>query len=462
MRGQNAFLIAASYVFYGWWDWRFLGLIALSSATDFLVGLALERARRERPRRLLLAASLGVNLGLLGTFKYFGFFADSLAAAFESLGISLRPLTLQLVLPVGISFYTFQTLSYTIDLYRRRIRVERDPLAFFAFVSFFPQLVAGPIERAARMLPQFDRARTLSYEEAADALRRIAWGVFKKLVVADTCASLVDAVYAHPTGLDGSTELLAAVLFAFQIYCDFSAYSDIATGTAKLFGFDLMNNFATPYFSRGIAEFWRRWHISLSTWFRDYVFIPLGGSRAAVPRWALNILITFAASGLWHGANWTFVAWGLLHALYYLPRLVWPRRAPDESAVVAAGRLLPSPRELLQIASTFSLTTLAWVFFRSASVPDAVARLGRILSPSLLSNPFVQVRALGLAEPAAIACGAILLLLVIEWVQRERPHPLAVEAFPAPLRWSGYVALLAVIALFRRTGESLDFIYFQF
>jgi len=374
-----------------------------------------------------------VNLGLLGTFKYFGFFADSLAAAFESLGISLRPLTLQLVLPVGISFYTFQTLSYTIDLYRRRIRVERDPLAFFAFVSFFPQLVAGPIERAARMLPQFDRARTLSYEEAADALRRIAWGVFKKLVVADTCASLVDAVYAHPTGLDGSTELLAAVLFAFQIYCDFSAYSDIATGTAKLFGFDLMNNFATPYFSRGIAEFWRRWHISLSTWFRDYVFIPLGGSRAAVPRWALNILITFAASGLWHGANWTFVAWGLLHALYYLPRLVWPR-----------------------------LTTLAWVFFRSASVPDAVARLGRILSPSLLSNPFVQVRALGLAEPAAIACGAILLLLVIEWVQRERPHPLAVEAFPAPLRWSGYVALLAVIALFRRTGESLDFIYFQF
>ena len=462
MRGQNALLIAASYVFYGWWDWRFLGLIALSSATDFLVGLALERARRERPRRLLLAASLGVNLGLLGTFKYFGFFADSLVAAFESLGVSLRPLTLQLVLPVGISFYTFQTLSYTIDLYRRRIRVERDPLAFFAFVSFFPQLVAGPIERAARMLPQFDRTRTLNYDEAADALRRIAWGVFKKVVVADTCARLVDAVYSHPARLDGSTELLAAVLFAFQIYCDFSAYSDIAMGTAKLFGFDLMNNFATPYFSRSIAEFWRRWHISLSTWFRDYVFIPLGGSRAAAPRWALNILITFTASGLWHGANWTFVVWGLLHALYYLPRLVWPRRAPVESGVVAAGSLLPSPREFLQIASTFSLTTLAWVFFRSASVPEAVARLGRILSPSLLSNPFVQVRALGLAEPAAIACGAILLLVVIEWIQRERPHPLAVEPFPALLRWSGYTALLGVIALFRRTGDSLDFIYFQF
>lgn len=455
-------LLAASYFFYASWRVDYLALIIASTVVDYGAALAMGREPDRRGRRKWLLLSLAVNLGLLFTFKYANFAAGSLRVAAEQLGVTIDLPMLEVLLPVGISFYTFQTLSYSIDVYRGARGPQRHLGKFAVYVAFFPQLVAGPIERSMRLLPQFDEHHVFDWKRIKGGGQLILWGLFKKLVVADQAAIYVDAVHADPSGQSGLTLLLAAYLFAFQLYCDFSGYSDIAIGSARILGFRLMENFRRPYVAQSVRDFWRRWHISLSTWFRDYVFIPLGGSRAAVPRWALNILITFAASGLWHGANWTFIVWGLLHALYYLPRLVWPRRAPDESGVVAAGRLLPSPRELLQIASTFSLTTLAWVFFRSASVPEAIARLGRILSPSLLSNPFVQVRALGLAEPAAIACGAILLLLVIEWVQRERPHPLALEAFPAPLRWSGYAALLAVIALFRRTGESLDFIYFQF
>ncbi|RMH22291.1 MAG: MBOAT family protein [Acidobacteria bacterium] len=448
LRLQNLLLLVASYVFYGWWDWRFLGLIVLSSATDYLVGLGLAHGDGPRRRRLLLGLSLAVNLGMLGYFKYEGFFVDSLVAALGAAGIELDVRPLRIVLPVGISFYTFQTLSYTFDVYRRRIEPTRDALAFFAYVSFFPQLVAGPIERARHLLPQFLRPRSFDLERAKDGLRQMLWGLFKKIVIADNLAPLVDEIFRTHPQQTAPALLLGAFYFTVQIYCDFSGYSDVAIGSARLFGFDLMRNFAYPFFSRDVGEFWNRWHVSLSSWFRDYFYIPLGGNRVARPRYLLNVLLTFVVSGFWHGANWTFVVWGLLHGLYFLPLAIagGRRRYP---AVVAAGRWLPRPREALQMASTFALVTLAFIVFRSASLADAVAYVHRLLTASWAAPTFH----VGLPYAA--------LLFAVEWLQRDKQHGLDVAGLPRRGRWAIYYALVLIMAFYANTG-SVPFIYFQF
>jgi alginate O-acetyltransferase complex protein AlgI len=453
LRAQNFLVLVASYVFYGYWDWRFLLLIVVSTTADYFIGLSLERTEDPRRRALLLSTSLAINLGLLGFFKYYNFFVDSAVVALGGLGFSASPRTLQVILPVGISFYTFQTLSYTIDIYRRQLKPTRDWIAFFAFVSFFPQLVAGPIERAKNLLPQFHEKRRFDFEHAKDGLRQILWGLFKKVVVADTCARNVDHIFGHSDELGGSTLLLGAMFFAFQIYGDFSGYSDIAIGTARLFGFDLMRNFAFPYFSRDIGEFWRRWHISLSSWFRDYVYIPLGGSRASKGRQVFNSLVTFTVSGFWHGANWTFVAWGALNGLYYVPAIVTGK--PKMKGTVAEGRWFPTALELAQLASTFLLTNLAWVFFRADDMGHALSYLAGIASPTLFSEPFS-----GAGRSPGLSLAIVGVLVGVEWMQRTKQHALEVDALPLPFRWSGYILLmLAIITFF---GADISFIYFQF
>ncbi len=449
IRSQNLLILVCSYVFYGWWDWRFLSLILISSTVDYTVGLNLSKAERARTRKTLLMISLLVNLGLLGVFKYFNFFVDSFVDFFSLFGITLRSRSLNLVLPIGISFYTFQTLSYTIDMYRKKIKPTRDIIAFFAFVSFFPQLVAGPIERAKNLLPQFLKSRSFEYEKAKDGLRQILWGLFKKIVIADTCGEMADYMFTNYDWLSGSMLLLGVFYFAFQIYCDFSGYSDIAIGTARLFGFDLMRNFALPYFSRDIAEFWRRWHISLSTWFRDYVYFPLGGSFGGKCIRIRNIIITFTVSGLWHGANSTFLFWGFLNGVYYIP-LMLMNKQKTHTKIVAHGRRLPSFNDLCNMSITFFMTMIAWVFFRSESLSSAFHYLSQMCSQSLLTLPTNKRAPLLL----------IVFLVFIEWVQRDKQHPLQFTKVPLVLRWGLYYLL--VFALFFFLKAERTFIYFQF
>lgn len=321
LKWQNLFIVIVSYIFYGWWDWRFLFLIFFSSAQDYFLARMLINEENQRKRKWILATSIITNLGILGFFKYYNFFIENFITAFTLFGVQPNIHTMQILLPVGISFYTFQTLSYTIDVYNRKLEATKDFVAFSAFVSFFPQLVAGPIERATNLLPQFYKKRQFNYDLAKDGMRQILWGLFKKMVIADNCAHYANMIFNDYESHTGTTLIFGAVLFAFQIYGDFSGYSDIAIGTSKLFGFNLMRNFAYPYFSRDIAEFWRRWHISLSTWFKDYLYIPLGGSRGGNFSRAKNTFIIFIVSGFWHGANWTFIIWGLstlyLYCLLY-------------------------------------------------------------------------------------------------------------------------------------------------
>lgn len=446
LRLQNAFLLVASYVFYGWWDWRFLGLLFASSLGDVLIGLAIDRAEGAARKRWLML-SLLVNLGLLCTFKYFNFFMDGLHDLLLTVGLQPHLPTLRLLLPVGISFYTFQSLSYTIDIYRRRMHATRDPLSFFAFVSFFPQLVAGPIERAVILLPQFQAPRRFDMERARDGLRQMLWGFFKKIVIADSCAPLVNEVFAGDVSTTpGITLFFGAVFFAFQIYGDFSGYSDIAIGCARLFGFHLSQNFAYPYFSRSISEFWRRWHISLSTWFRDYVYLPLGGWRDRMGRFK-NIMITFTVSGLWHGANWTFITWGALHGAYYLPEIVKDGRARRDDATL---------RDLPAILLTFLLVVLAWVFFRAQNVHVAVAYLWHMAS-GMFRSPGALLLWVVRSE-----FWWIVFLIVIEWFARKQQH--ALEWLPGSngLRWAIYLFLAVVILLHINMQTSYEFIYFQF
>ncbi|MEO1728492.1 MAG: MBOAT family O-acyltransferase [Bacteroidota bacterium] len=448
---QNTLLLASSYVFYGWWDWRFLGLIVISSAVDYLVGVQLGKAgRSERSRRLLLTLSVAVNLGILGFFKYFNFFIESLAIGLSSIGFEPNLPLLRVILPVGISFYTFQTMSYTIDVYRRQMEPTRDALAFFAYVSFFPQLVAGPIERAKSLLPQFLVRRQFEWAEAKDGARHMLWGLFKKVVIADNLAPYVDAVYGSWETASGAELFLGTLFFALQIYCDFSGYSDIAIGCARLFGFRLMRNFAYPYFSRDIGEFWRRWHISLSSWFRDYVYIPLGGSRTGSRAHHLfNLIATFTISGFWHGANWTFVVWGFLNGLYYLP-LVLSGRNKQHMGTVAEGRLLPSLQETRKMLGTFGLALLAWVFFRAESVGAALSIITGTFSRSWL-------------DTGGLAWGLIyvVIVLVAEWFQRDKEHFLQVAHLSRVQRWVLYYAVVTAIVFFRQENAA-SFIYFQF
>lgn len=450
---QNLLLLAASYVFYGWWDYRFLSLIVFSSMIDYSIGLQMFKTDAKNKRKLLLFASLFVNLGLLGFFKYYNFFIDSFVDAFTFFGHSINPNRLNVILPVGISFYTFQTLSYSIDIYRGKLEPTKDVIAFFSFVSFFPQLVAGPIERASNLLPQFYKKRVFDYKKASDGMRQILWGLFKKVVIADNCAVFVNDIFSNSADHSGSTLFIGALLFAFQIYGDFSGYSDIAIGTARLFGFDLMKNFAFPYFSRDIAEFWRRWHISLSTWFRDYLYIPLGGSRGGNSMRIRNTFIIFIVSGFWHGANWTFIAWGFLNALYFLPVMLLSRNRSNLNDV-AEGRYLPNLRELFQILSTFLLTIIAWVFFRAESISHAFSYLGEMLSTSLVAAPS--------AAPPVQLWILLIFFISIEWIQRSKEHGLEIkEKTSSPyLRWLLYIILVILIDLFG--GTQSQFIYFQF
>lgn len=449
---QNIFLIGASYLFYGWWDWRFLSLIVLSSSVDYVAGIHIGKATTNQHKTFFLTLSLLVNLSLLGFFKYYNFFADSLADGLASVGIVIDPFTLAVVLPVGISFYTFQTISYSIDIYRGKLDPTRDVVAFFAFVSFFPQLVAGPIERAANLLPQFAKNRKFTYSMGASGMRLILWGLFKKVVLADNCARFVDEIFVGYADLSGAELIWGSVLFALQIYGDFSGYSDIAIGTAKLFGLNLMTNFRSPYFSRDIAEFWRRWHISLSTWFRDYVYIPLGGSRGGRMMQARNILIIFIVSGFWHGANWTFIVWGALNAVYFLPLMLTKRnrRNLDEAGTAGIPRLA---LQCLSMAITFMLTCFAWIFFRAESLTHAFDYIGHIRS-----NSFMPVQ---LAMFQEFMLPIFLVWVVIDWSSRRSNFDEWLSGQNLVVRHALYYGITLMIMVFGSFGET-EFIYFQF
>jgi len=446
---QNLFVLIVSYIFYGWWDWRFLSLIIFSSLVDYFVGINIGKSDNKKRKKALLLISIVVNLGFLGFFKYYNFFVDSFMQAFSSLGFYVDINTINIILPVGISFYTFQTLSYSIDIYRGNLKPTKDVISFLAYVSFFPQLVAGPIERASNLLPQFYKKRTFNYIQAADGLRQILWGFFKKIVIADNSAIYVNDIFSNYTDYNGSTLLIGAIFFAFQIYGDFSGYSDIAIGTARLFGINLMQNFAFPYFSRDIAEFWRRWHISLSTWFRDYIYIPLGGSKKQKIR---NTFVIFILSGFWHGANWTFIFWGLLNALYFIPLLV--TKSNRKYLDFSEDKYFPTFRELKGIIITFSLTIIAWIFFRADNLSHGFSYLRKIFSFSFFEMP--QVMPLNLIF-------LIFIFVIIEWSQKTKKYGLDFnrESISIYLRWPIYIIIVFFI-LFYWGANSQSFIYFQF
>jgi len=454
---QNLFIVAASYVFYGWWDWRFLLLIVFTSLCSYGSGVALAHSHTAGVRRGVTAANIVVNLLVLGIFKYFNFFVDNMSVVLRAMGFTPDVPTLHVILPVGISFYTFQALSYTIDVYRGKLEPTRDVVAFLAYISFFPQLVAGPIERATRLLPQMLRKRHFDYGLAVDGMRQMLWGYVKKVVVADTCATVVDTVWADVSGHNWISLLVAALLFAIQIYGDFSGYSDIAIGTARLFGIDLMRNFDVPYFSRNVIEFWRRWHISLMTWLRDYVYIPLGGNRC--PRWRViaNTLAVFLVSGLWHGANWTYVCWGIYHALLFVPFMLLGVKA--SRTVVAQGRLLPRWGELGSMLLTFALVVIGWVLFRAPTMGAAMGFLRRLFTAaSGQSMPTSTV-----AIPMLVS----VVMLATEWLTRDRQHALQLAGTGLMhyriCRWAVYYALLmAVVVFYASRSAQPAFIYFQF
>jgi D-alanyl-lipoteichoic acid acyltransferase DltB (MBOAT superfamily) len=452
LKAQNFLIVASSYLFYGWWDWRFLSLILFSTVVDYTIGRKLKTEHKQTKRKALLWASILVNLGFLGFFKYYNFFLDNFITAFSFFGSEIQANSLNIILPVGISFYTFQTLSYTIDVYKRKLEPTTDFIAFSAFVSFFPQLVAGPIERATHLLPQFYKKRQFEYAKAVDGMRQILWGLFKKVVIADNCAEYANIIFNNSDDYSGSTLVLGALFFTFQIYGDFSGYSDIAIGTSRLFGFDLMRNFAFPYFSRDIAEFWRRWHISLSTWFRDYLYIPLGGSRGGTWMKVRNTFIIFIVSGFWHGANWTFIVWGTLNAIYFLPLLLTNNNR-NNLEIVAQGKLLPSLRELFFMLLTFGLTVFAWIFFRANNIGHAASYISEIFSTSLLTLPEVL--------PKAVLILVVIFVLV-EWLGREGQFALANLGmkWKRPIRYVMYYAIIIAIIWFG--GKEQQFIYFQF
>jgi D-alanyl-lipoteichoic acid acyltransferase DltB (MBOAT superfamily) len=452
---QNVFLLAASCFFYACWDWRFLFLLLFSILLDYFSGIKIAATKTRHKRLFWLVLSISINLGFLLVFKYYNFFADSFANAVRHLGWQVSPWTLRVVLPVGISFYTFHGLSYIIDVYKGRIQAERNLVDYALFVSFFPLLVAGPIERATHLLPQIKRPRVFEYKKAIDGLRQMLWGLFKKIVIADSCAGYVNFIFNDPGSYSGSAHVLAALFFTVQIYCDFSGYSDIALGAARLLGFDLLRNFAFPYFSRDIAEFWRRWHISLSSWFRDYVYIPLGGSRAGRVTTIRNVFIIFLISGLWHGANWTFVFWGLLNALYILPSVFFSTNR-DNLDIVAQGRLLPSVREFFSMAITFSLTVFAWIFFRSDDLGSAFLFIQKIFSPSLFSMPTT-------AHLRASFILPLTAFFIIEWMGREEQYAIAkLEIkWPKPVRYAAYYTMFFYV-MYYSSGVPQQFIYFQF
>ena len=454
-RWQNLLLLIASYYFYMCWDWRFGFLLMFSTVLDYYTGLRLHENNSEKSRKFWLWLSIGINLGFLGFFKYYNFFIDSFTDLLLNFGVKVNPWTLNIILPVGISFYTFHGLSYVIDIYKKKIPAEKNFIDYGVFVSFFPLFVKRQIQRETHLLQQIQKKRNFNYTQAVDGLRQILWGLFKKMVIADNCAIYANEIFANSDTASGSTLFLGAIFFAFQIYCDFSGYSDIALGVARLFGIELLRNFAYPYFSRDIAEFWRRWHISLSTWFRDYLYIPLGGSKGGNWMRVRNTFIIFIVSGFWHGANWTFIAWGFLNALFIMPSILLKTNR-NNLEIVAFNKLMPSFREVISIIITFILTVFAWIFFRAESLTHAFSYISGIFSKSLLTFP-------DLNKAALATLILIAFLLLIEWFGKEQQY--ALQTFwhkkPRILRWLFYAFIMLLIGLFMQTEES-PFIYFQF
>jgi D-alanyl-lipoteichoic acid acyltransferase DltB (MBOAT superfamily) len=449
---QNILLLISSYFFYACWDWRFLFLLIFSTLLDYYTGIKMSDAKNQKSKRFWFWLSISINLGFLGIFKYYNFFAESFATALDNIGLSVNPWTLKIILPVGISFYTFHGLSYVIDIYKDRIKAEKNFIDYSVFVSFFPLLVAGPIERATHLLPQIQKKRTFDYSKAVDGLRQILWGLFKKVVIADQCAEYANQIFNNSADYSGSTLVIGAIFFTFQIYGDFSGYSDIALGTARLFGIDLLKNFAFPYFSRDIAEFWRRWHISLSSWFKDYLYIPLGGSKGGMWLKIRNTFIIFLVSGFWHGANWTFIVWGFLNALYIMPSIIFNANR-NNLEIVAKGKYIPNLKDLFSILITFSLTVFAWIFFRAENISHAMTYISQIFSRSLFSIPTIIPK---------VTFILIILFLIIEWFGREENY--AIEnlglKWKRPIRYAMYYAI--IIAIFWFGGKEQQFIYFQF
>jgi len=456
LKAQNFFIFASSYFFYGWWDWRFLFLVLFSTLVDFFIGLEIGKNSNPIKRKILLSTSMIVNLSFLGFFKYYNFFLENFIDAFSFFGYDFTVDGLKIILPVGISFYTFQTMSYTIDVYRNKLKPTNDLIVFTAFVSFFPQLVAGPIERATNLLPQFYTRRKFSYSQSVNGIRQILWGLFKKIVIADNSAEYANLIFNNSADYNGSTLVIGALFFTFQIYGDFSGYSDIAIGTSKLFGFSLMRNFAYPYFSRDIAEFWRRWHISLSTWFRDYLYIPLGGSQGGTLMKVKNTFIIFVVSGFWHGANWTFIVWGFLNACYFLPLLL-ANKNRNNLEIASQGRFFPSIKEVLNISMTFSLTVFAWIFFRANDIGHAWAIVSEIFTNSILEIPNF-----GGKQDAMVIFGVIIFFMFIEWWGREHSFPISEidKRIGSKKATAFYILIGTMVYLF--SGQEQEFIYFQF
>lgn len=452
LKFQNALLFLASYFFYACWDWRFMFLLMFSTLLDYYTGLKMQDAQNLKMKRFWFWLSILVNLGFLGAFKYYNFFIESFAEAVSHIGWHISPFLIRIILPVGISFYTFHGLSYVIDIYNNKIKAERNFIDYAVFVSFFPLLVAGPIERATHLLPQIKRERTFNYDKAVDGLRQILWGLFKKMVIADNCAEFANQIFNNSSDMTGSTLVLGALFFTFQIYGDFSGYSDIALGTARLFGIELLRNFSFPYFSRDIAEFWRRWHISLSSWFKDYLYIPLGGSSGGNWMRIRNTFIIFIVSGFWHGANWTFIAWGVLNALFILPSIILKTNR-DNIQIVAKNRMLPTTKEIIQISITFSLTVFAWIFFRAENMGHALSYISGIFSGTFFTKPMVI--------PVFLLV-LISIFMIFEWIGREGEFAISFieKKWNKFSRWSLYCLIIFCIFYFKGTDQ--QFIYFQF
>lgn len=458
---QNVLLLVASYYFYACWDWRFLFLLLFSTVLDYITGIKIKESNNERKRKFWFWLSISINLGFLGVFKYYNFFASSLVESLSYIGIHISTYTLNIVLPVGISFYTFHGLSYVIDIYKKRIDPERNFVDYSLFVSFFPLLVAGPIERATHLLPQLKKPRIFNYLQAVSGLKQILWGLFKKVVIADSCAEYADLIFNNYSDYSGSTLVLGAFFFTIQIYGDFSGYSDIAIGTARLLGIDLIRNFSFPYFSRDISEFWRRWHISLSTWFRDYLYIPLGGSKGSMWMKVRNTFIIFIVSGFWHGANWTFIAWGALNAIYFMPLLLRQNNR-NHLDIIAQGRIFPKFKDFLSMIITFGLVAFSWIFFRSPNLSTAFNYIHNMLAGLTYKWGYGQTYDLINKNIDYRLFIIIMIFIIFEWLGREEQHVLYKlgNSWYRPIRYLLYYGIIFLVLLYG--GKEQQFIYFQF
>ncbi|MDP2527924.1 MBOAT family O-acyltransferase [Maribacter dokdonensis] len=459
LKSQNTLILISSYIFYGWWDYRFLGLIILSTFVDYFIGLKVYTSTSVSHKKLFLWLSIIFNLSVLCVFKYYSFFVESFIDFFNFFGYNLKnSWTVKIILPVGISFYTFQTMSYTIDIYRKNLIPTKNFISFASFVSFFPQLVAGPIERASNLLPQILKERKFDYNQAVQGLRLILWGMFKKVVIADSLAPTVNQIFENYQTLNSTTLLLGAVYFSFQIYCDFSGYSDIAIGTSKVLGFELMSNFKTPYFSRNIGEFWRRWHISLSTWFRDYLYFPLGGSKFSKLKSLRNIFIIFLVSGFWHGANWTFIFWGLIHAMLYIPSFLFKTNRNYVSAIVAENKYFPTLKEIYQMATNYFFVTIAWVFFRSTTINEAFNYIIRMFSFDFNTNE----KELDSFSPLYLNL-TLVGFIILEWLIRNNERDIySFLKDKHNIRYTSYLIMSIIIIYKFLLNDKASFIYFQF